>query len=143
MPLPKLYKREEIEAIAADFLAGLGNGKYDHRTLRIDWVIESLGIEIVPVPGLMEIAEAYLPIEGKRIFVDESQYASHSLRWRFTLAEELAHWLLHKPWFDGKTVEEVQKMQSAFTDKEYLTIEQDEVFGWLSANAWRRFCGSI
>jgi len=122
----KSHSREELEKIAEEFLQKNTAGKYDNRALMIEAVIEGIGYTIHPVPGLAEIAEAYVPAKKGYIFVDEEQYMNgSSFRWRFTMAEELAHILIHRPIFDDKSSEEIVRIQEAFTDSEYRRIEQD------------------
>ena len=116
---------DSLETQAAAFLDANAKGTYDGRALRIESVIEKLGYIIFPVPGLVEIADAYIPIKAGYIFVDEDQYLNGSFRWRFSLAEELAHLLIHRPLFDGKSVAEIVAFQQALTEQEYLRIERE------------------
>jgi Zn-dependent peptidase ImmA (M78 family) len=100
----------------------------DNRMLLIEHLIESsvVGYTITPVRGLADIADAYIPVVGKRIFIDEEQYLSaHSYRFRFTLAEELAHILLHVPLFKGKSPKEIQSMRDSISDDDYKWIEME------------------
>jgi Zn-dependent peptidase ImmA (M78 family) len=82
------------------------------------------GYSIIPVPGLADIADAYIPITGKRIYIDEEQYLSASFRVRFTLAEELAHILLHVPLFQGKSSKEIEELRDNISDTEYQAMER-------------------
>jgi Zn-dependent peptidase ImmA (M78 family) len=78
------------------------------------------------VPGLAEIAEAYVPLKEGYIFVDEDQYMNaETFRWRFTLAEELAHILIHRPMFKGMSVEQITQFQDSLTDEQYLAMERE------------------
>jgi len=121
------YTEAEIEEKAEQFLQH--HGLYDNRMLMIEHVIEQYGYAIIPVPGLAELAEAYIPIQQGIIFIDEDQYSDvHSLRYRFTLAEELAHILLHRPFFDGKTEAEISALQTKISDRGYLEIEREAKF---------------
>lgn len=124
--LYKGYSHDHLDALAEDFLGKYAKGKYDGRALRIESLIESYGYTIFQIPGLSEIAEAYVPAKPGYIFVDEEQYLNGaSFRWRFTMAEELAHILIHRPLFDGKTIDQIKSMQAKLTDDEYRRIEQD------------------
>jgi Zn-dependent peptidase ImmA (M78 family) len=88
---------------------------------------EALGYYIFQVPGLAEIAEAYVPAKPGYIFVDEDQYqkAVISFRWRFTIAEELAHILLHRPFFEGKSTKQISQIRDGFSDDDYRIIEKN------------------
>jgi Zn-dependent peptidase ImmA (M78 family) len=132
----------ELESISKTFLvrAGSAISLYDGRALRIEYVIESsvCGYSIFPVHGLAEVADAYVPIKGKRIYIDEDQYLSSSFRVRFTLAEELSHIILHVPLFVGKSAEEVGEIQSQITDEDYQRMEREAKYmaGCLLMPAW-------
>lgn len=132
MPV-KNHSNEELEKIAEDFLAKWGQGKYDNRCLRIEALIEAAEINgqrytIFPVRGLAEIAEAYTPAKPGYIFIDEDQFLNDGPRCRFTLAEELAHILIHRPLFDGRSVAEQIKIQEGFSDYDYQVIERNAKF---------------
>jgi len=119
--VPNLSKTQ-LEATAQEWLKQYG--KYDGRMLRLEHSLEVARYRIEPVPGLAEIAEAYIPAKSHYIFVDETQYLSNSPRWRFTLAEELAHDLIHRPMFAGLNSEQIVAYQESLTDDEYSTIER-------------------
>ncbi|MCX6923483.1 MAG: ImmA/IrrE family metallo-endopeptidase [Verrucomicrobia bacterium] len=120
----KVYGNKSLEAIAEGFLSK--HGTYDGRALRLEAAIESYGYQIFAVPGLAEVAEAYVPIKQGYIFVDEEQYMNaETFRWRFSLAEELAHILIHRPLFQGMSVDQIIEFQNKLTDDEYLTMERE------------------
>ena len=129
MPV-KSHSNENLEKTSEDFLKKHSQGMYDGRALRIEALIESLGYYIFPIPGLSEIAEAYVPAKAGYIFVDEEQYqnAVCSFRWKFTMAEELAHIVLHGPLFAGKTPKEIAEIQEGFSDADYVIIEKNAKF---------------
>ena len=52
----KNHSNPSLEKIADDFLKEYGQGKHDGRSLLVEWVIESLGYHIFPIPGLAAIA---------------------------------------------------------------------------------------
>jgi hypothetical protein len=125
----KSHSNANLEKIAEDFLKQYGQGKYDGLCLCIEWVIESFGYQIFPIPGLAEIAEAYIPAKPGYIFVDEEQYLTGiSFRWRFTIAEELAHILIHRPLFEGKSAKQIAQIQEGFSDDDYRIIEKNAKF---------------
>ena len=64
----------------------------------IEFIVEaSLGIDIVPVPGLQDVIEsvAHLTRDMKEILVDERVYLKVPNRYRFSLAHEIGHLILH------------------------------------------------
>jgi Zn-dependent peptidase ImmA (M78 family) len=124
MGILKQHSPEEIEAIASVFLEQLG--VLDGNVLRVEHCISAKGYLITSVKGLRDIAEAYISVMGKRVYVDEDQFDnSLSFRYRFTLAEELSHILLHCPAFEGKTVSEIELLRDSISDAEYIDIERD------------------
>ena len=69
--------------------------------VKIEELIEfNLGIEIVPEPNLkLKIdVEAYLSKDLKKIYIDKKGFESNAYlaRHRFTLAEEVGHYVLHR-----------------------------------------------
>lgn len=117
------YTDEQLEKKAEEFLAEYA--KRDGCALLLELVIENFGYEIFPVPGLAVIAEAYIPAKPGLIFMDEEQYMSSSFRGRFTLAEELAHIILHRPLFEGLNAQQIQEFQEKLSDPQYQQIERE------------------
>lgn len=115
------FSSSQLENIAQQWLKKFG--QYDNRLLRIEQSAEKGGFAIIPVPGMAEIAEAYLAANGL-IFVDEGQYLNSTFRWKFTLAEEIAHDLIHRPMFDGLSGSAIQDAQESLTDSDYQLIER-------------------
>ncbi len=118
-----MNNKVDFEAVAQEWLKE--HGKYDFRSLDIELSLEASGYRIFPVAGLAEIAEAFISSLVQYIFIDEDQYMGvGSFRGRFTLAEELAHDLLHRPLFRGKSHTEIVSYQEKITDAEYKSIER-------------------
>jgi Zn-dependent peptidase ImmA (M78 family) len=114
----------ELENTADEFRAAFG--KYNGRALMVEETLVAAGLRIMPVPGLAQYAEAYIPIKSGFVFIDEEQYnKAENFRHRFTLAEELSHHLIHRPYFNGMTVDEIRAVQRAFTESEYLQMEYE------------------
>jgi hypothetical protein len=87
---------EELEAIAQKFL------REHHPTLELPIPIEEivefeLGLDIVPVPNLFRDfrVEGWLSHNEQAIYVDERQCEEMETRYRFSLAHEVGHLLLH------------------------------------------------
>jgi Zn-dependent peptidase ImmA (M78 family) len=110
--------------MALGFLSARGHF-FSGSKLLVEELIEDLGFEIYPVKGLSRYAEGFLPRKGKRIYVDEDQMLTFEPRYRFTLAEELAHFLLIESIFPGKTEDQIAKEIDAFSDPEYGDFERN------------------
>lgn len=88
---------DHIKKIAADFLR-----KYhlkDAYPTPIEEIVEfKLGIDIIPIPGLHEIIEidGFISSDLSNISVDEYVYKHRQGRYRFTLAHEVGHAIMHE-----------------------------------------------
>ena len=126
-----------ISAAAEEFLARSHPG--GALPIPVEMIIEQLGVDIVPLPGL----RANYEIEGfttgdlSTIFVDQGISETTEHRYRFTLAHELGHIALHNEIFRqyGSCVARVSdwiEMVRSFTDDEYSRLEfQAYCFGGL------------
>jgi len=91
------YSKEVLRGKAAAFLA-------EHNPdgtipVDIELIVEAkFGMDIVPIPGLQDRIEAVACItrDLQAILVDEFVYSHRVNRYRFSLAHELAHRLLHR-----------------------------------------------
>lgn len=126
MDVPFISK-DWIKQIAGRFLA-----KYNPENifpLEIEEIVEfKLGLsDIVPIANLRRESghDAYLSKDLTTIFVDEYIYDNVEPRYRFTLAHEVGHILLHKDIFqslDYNTTEEFLEVMLANT-KAYADME--------------------
>ncbi len=69
----------------------------------IEWIIESdLGLHIVPFPNLYRIfnQSGFLSADRMKIFIDEYQYDNFVEKYRFTLAHEIGHFIMHKSLYE-------------------------------------------
>jgi len=115
--------RRELEGIANAYLRA--HGQYRGCKVLIEEIVEAEGYDIMPVPGLNRYAEAYLPKREGMLFVDEDQQLTQPLRYRFTLAEELAHILIHRQIFRGKTADEIRQLYDEISDSDYADLERN------------------
>lgn len=69
---------------------------------------------------------AYMLTQGNRLFIDDKllDNPKSAQRYRFTLAEELAHFILHKSIYkDSKTIDERIEQESFLTNQEKWFLE--------------------
>ncbi len=88
---------EKVNGRAEEFLKrhGLGN----KLPIPIDEIIEfSYGIDIVPFPNLQRDfdIEGFISGDLSCIYVDDFVFQNRLFRYRFTLAHEIGHLVLHK-----------------------------------------------
>ncbi|MBI3270006.1 MAG: ImmA/IrrE family metallo-endopeptidase [Planctomycetes bacterium] len=95
--LAPVFSSDDLRRKAAEFLAR------HHPTGGIPIPIEELvefqlGVNIVPMPGLHEMleADAFTSSELADVHVDEFIYRCRPTRYRFTLAHEVGHMVLHR-----------------------------------------------
>jgi len=118
---------DQIREIAADFLR-----KFHPKHLYpipIEEIVElSLQIDIIPVPNMHKVfgIDGFLSSDRKSISVDERIYNSRPGRYRFTLAHEVGHLILHKDIFEMhrfKTIKEWESFVTKFPLGEYNWFE--------------------
>lgn len=118
---------DHIEVVAKNFLRK--NHNKDTYPVPIEEIVEfKLGLDIIPIPGLHKAfdIDGFLSSDRTSISIDESVYQSRPGRYRFTLAHEVGHFILHKDLYGGiffKSVEEWKKFIEQFPEKEYSLFE--------------------
>lgn len=121
------YGYSKLKGIAKDFLDKYHTSKA--LPIPIEEIIEfHFGINIVPIPGLQRILEvdAFLSQDLTTISVDESVYEGRINRYRFSLAHELAHVILHQDIYKqagSDSISEWKASMGQFPPKEYFFLE--------------------
>jgi Zn-dependent peptidase ImmA (M78 family) len=95
LPRAEVLTYEQVARRAAEFLAGC-----DPQTsvpVDIERIVERMGLDIVPIPGLKTAydVDGFLTKDMREIRVDQEVMMTTEVRYRFTLAHELAHLVLH------------------------------------------------
>lgn len=67
----------------------------------VELLCDGLGVSIIPVPKLnrMFYIDAYVSADFRTIYVDEVEFEKESPRYRFSVAHELGHLLLHQKYY--------------------------------------------
>lgn len=83
--------------------------------VNIERIIESkLGIEIIPVPGLVQQCntDAFISSDWSSMHVDNERYLDErwSNRLRFSLAHEIGHWVLHRQLYASFEITDMSEM---------------------------------
>lgn len=101
---PDFLSYDDIRRVAEEFLGAHCPDR--SLPIEIEEVVEfHMGINIVPVPDM----KAAHGVDGctsgdcKDILVDQSVYDGVSNRYRFTLAHEVGHIVLHRKFYEGRT----------------------------------------
>jgi IrrE N-terminal-like domain len=117
---------DKLRAVAGEFLATYHAAR--SIPVPIDAIIETrFKMDIVPTPGLKEFdIEASISNDLSTIYVDEIVWKKYPSRYRFSVAHELAHRLIHADIFKQLKYESIgewkQVMQSIPVDQ-YRYIE--------------------
>jgi len=118
---------EKLRVVADEFL-----GKHHpsgELPVPIERIVEfKLGLDIVPVPGLKNQydVDAFLTSDSTQIRVDGFIQAKHDSRYRFSLAHEVAHYLVHQDVFKQlkfSSIKEYKEVILAIPQEEYQWIE--------------------
>lgn len=126
MEIPYLpYDR--LRPIADDFL------KRHNQNLEFPIPIEKIvdndfAIDVVPTPGLHRAfdIDSYITSDSSAIHVDEYVYESRERRFRFSLAHELSHLLLHRDVFAQLSFSNISEWKAVVTsipEREYGLLE--------------------
>lgn len=97
-----------------------------------------LHLDIVPMPGLRRTydCEAFITSDMEWIYVDDHTYRNVATRYRFTLAHEIAHAVLHQPVYRELEIVDLDSWKTA--QRELDDVE----YGWLEWQAYA-FAGLV
>jgi Zn-dependent peptidase ImmA (M78 family) len=120
----KSFNPNHLERKAVEVLAE--HGKFDGSRLLVDELIDKLGYSVLPKAGLLDEfgVEAYIPKKPNLIFVDKAAMDQGFPRYYFTLAEEIAHILIHLPLVAG-SITELHEWIMAMPEADYNRFEWD------------------
>ena len=132
-----VYSYEDLRKKADEFLL-----KYNPSgdiPVPIEEILEfDFKINIVPVLGLQREfeVEGFTSGDLKNIYVDEYVYTDRITRYRFTLAHEIGHIVLHHHLYD------VHKFKSIHGWKEFINSLTEEEHSWLEYQGYA-FAGLV
>lgn len=137
MPKVPVYSYEDLRRKADEFL------EEHHPSGAIPIPIEEIvefdfGINIVPVLGLQREfeVEGFTSGDLKDIYVDEYVYTDRPTRYRFTLAHETGHIVLHRHLYDKHRFTSIHGWQ------EFINSMTEEQHSWLEYQGYA-FAGLI
>lgn len=99
----------------------------------IEEIIEfQLGINIVPLPGLHQVLEVdgFTSSDLKTIFVDDFIHSSRPGRYRFTLAHEIGHVVIHSNIYKTAKIPTIQEW------KKFINSIPIQTHRWLEYQAY-------
>lgn len=123
----KYLSNDDIRSAADSFLTRY----FPARTIPIpieDIIDVHFEIDIVPMPGLRAAhdVEAFITCDMLTIYVDEYVYTSRPARYRFSLAHEIAHAVMHQKVFRELGFTDIAgwvRSQEAFSEDDHTWLE--------------------
>lgn len=97
--------------------------------IEIEEIIEiKLKIKIIPVPNLMNQCgmDAQITSDFSAIYVDQGNYENNTNRFRFSLAHELGHFILHKNFYKNLKITNLADILAFINEintREYSNLE--------------------
>jgi hypothetical protein len=132
-----IYSYEDLRKEADEFLRQHNpSGEFP---VPIEEIVEfDFIINIVPVLGLQREyeVEGFTSSDLKNIYVDEYVYTDRITRYRFTLAHEIGHIMLHRHLYDAHKFKSVQGW------KEFINSLTEEEHSWLEYQGYS-FAGLV
>ncbi|MGD0821017.1 MAG: ImmA/IrrE family metallo-endopeptidase [Desulfomonilia bacterium] len=133
----------KVEYLSYDQIARAADDFLEERSITevpvdIERIIEyDLRLDIITIPGLFKNfdIDGFITGDFSAIYVDESIYTNRPNRYRFTLAHELGHYVLHKEILGQvpiTSISEWKRYQANLSPNDRSTIEfQGYAFGGL------------
>ena len=118
---------EEVGQYAESFLKKHNSTR--QLPVPIEWIIENdLGMHIIPIANLYKYYKqsGFLSADRKKIIIDEYQYDNYYEKYRFTLAHEVGHLIMHGAIYDElsfSSVEEYMEFLFSIPQKELYWFE--------------------
>lgn len=135
------YKNIAIPFIGNAYIENKADGfrlKFwgDKIPIEIEEIVEiKLKIKIIPIPSLMNQCgvDAQITSDFKSIYVDQKNYENDTNRFRFSLAHEIGHYVLHEKFYKDLKISnfsDINDFMSAISEEEYSYLEvQANKFG--------------
>ena len=72
--------------------------------INIEMICDYLDISIIPIEGLAKTfqVDAFVSSDFRIIYVEQQEFEKESNRYRFSLAHELGHYVLHREYFSSR-----------------------------------------
>ncbi len=87
----------------------------------VEAICDKINVDISPIEGLNKLlsVDAFITSDFKKIYVDDSGYKKESARYRFSVAHELGHLVLHKKYYPDDIInfETYLKLSPKIQDK--------------------------
>lgn len=128
----------EYWQIANESAKFLNKNKANSIPIPIEHIIEyNYGINIVPLPGLLDLygVDGFISSDFSSIYVDNFIYEHRYYRYRYTLAHEIGHLILHKKYLRNcqfSNIDEWKNFYNEIDQRDHSKMEfQGYAFGGL------------
>ena len=124
---PKWLSDDEIRVAADKFLDEYHAS--DEYPIPIEEIVEfKLGIEIIPIPNLQDTwdVDGFISGDLSQITVDQFIFEKREKRYRFTLAHEVGHLVLHRAIIERnwpKNIKRYKEMVNSIPEDDYRSLE--------------------
>jgi Zn-dependent peptidase ImmA (M78 family) len=124
---PAVLSYDDLRRHAEEFLDEF----HEERTLPvpIEEIVEfDFELQVIPIDGILDDLEvdAFLTSDLERIYVDQFVMDHRPTRFRFSLAHELGHFLLHRPLYEQsriRSVKDWETLQASISAEDYSWFE--------------------
>lgn len=126
-PELRFFSYEEIRQIADDYAGHHDLGK--NVPVDIDRLVDNiLGINVIPFPSLFKSFDvnAFISNDFRKVYIDEYLYLNLESQYRFTLAHELGHMVLHSGYYKQFKIDSIAsyvKFVAGIGEDQYKLIE--------------------
>lgn len=98
--IPRIGKLE-IEKRVEELLDECWDGAFP---IEIETICDYLGVGIMPLMGLHDKfgVDSFISADFKNIYVDESGFRKDGNRYRFSVAHEIGHFVLHREYYSSR-----------------------------------------
>lgn len=128
--IPK-YSSSDYDRLTQGLLSSIGTAL----PIDVDLLVEKMGIDIFPCPGIKQISatDAFLCKKEKLIYVEQN---IPNVRMRFSIAHELGHLIMHEKVFDDLNFNSIEEWKEVIKN----------IDGWLWGTLERqadKFAGKL
>jgi len=124
---PQFISYPETRAVVENYSEK--RGLMDVLPVDIERLVDNiLGINVVPFASLYKSfgINAFISNDFRKIYVDEYLYTNLEPQYRFTLAHELGHMILHDKWYRRHKIDSIDsylKFVAAVSDEDHKLLE--------------------
>ncbi|MBR2741227.1 ImmA/IrrE family metallo-endopeptidase [Candidatus Saccharibacteria bacterium] len=119
--------KSEIKSRVDELLEECWDGAFP---VDVERMCDHFDISILPVAGLTDCfqIDAYISADFKTIYVDAEKYKDESPRYRFSVAHELGHYILHREYYSSRVESFGEWRAASYKSANYFAEYQANYF---------------